>query len=233
MSSDDSKEYDDELLASIVESLSGNNDWTERNIAYFLNTSKECTRNVVQLDQFIMRVQRQMSIVSTICTVLSTITNILVLIEFIRTILEPAIASSDIQLKTLSLFILALASVLDTVMTGLLSYQKAEKWDDKLRIAIYCRQEYQWLRDQIDSQLYRRSKYRKSAREFMEFITHTKHRITPLLSDTELVPIRLPQPTRVLKEARRLSDNAAIIEDMPTMFLKNSDSDSEEKTCDT
>lgn len=211
---------DNELLQSVLESLSSDSDWTPRNILYFMNRSTEAMRNVRQLDEYIMKLQSRMKFVVTGATLISTITNILVIIEFIRA------ATTNIEAhdpNTISLVILLSAAILDTVMTGMLAYQKSEDWDDKLRTCIYCRQEYQWLHDQIDAQLYRKSKYRRNCRDFMDFIAHAKHRLAPLMSEAGLTPIILP--------ARKESQIPSTKKEVSVMILKNSDSDSEEKSC--
>lgn len=202
-----------------MESLSNDSDWTPRNVVYFMTRSHEALLNVKQLDQYITRLQARMKLILTIVTVLSTVTNILVIIEFIRSATIPAADHN-----TVSLVILLSASILDTFMTGLLAYQKNEAWDDKLRVSIYCRQEYQWLHDQVESQLYRKSKYRRNSRDFMDFLTHAKHRLAPLMSDAGLTPIAVEREATIPPKKKHSVD-------IGVMTLKNSDSDSEEASC--
>lgn len=217
---------DNELLQSVLESLSSDSDWTPRNVAYFMTRSREAQLNVKLLDDYIMYLQSRMKLVLTIVAIISTITNILVIIEFIRAATIPA---EQLEQNTISLVILLSAAVLDTVMTGMLAYQKNEAWDDKLRISIYCRQEYQWLYDQIDGQLYRKSKYRRNSRDFMDFITHAKHRLAPLMSDAGLTPIAVTARLNSIPPGKNTTEKSG--KNIGIMTLKNSDSDSEEASC--
>lgn len=161
----------DSLLNSLDEDTT---DWTKRGVIRFFSLQDLFKKEMRQIELFIQRSQRNSTILSLLITFLSgfaSTSSILAVIDRFLT------NSKEEDFRMFGDGVSILAMIFDLVITVLVAYYKIQNYEEKLVQAYECKSEYMYLLHEIESQLYRKSKFRCPMSELMKQITRDHEKV--------------------------------------------------------
>lgn len=193
-------------LDSILDSLrqDGENAWSERTIKRALHVKKECELNMAAIDRQVGTWNIHNSRITTTCAVLSTFGSTATIVESIRQLLQEGSLGFTI--------VMIFVAIVDLAQAVLLNYQRAQDYEDKVAIATRCRRMYQYMANEVDAQIYRRTRYRANEEHFMTYMAVMRQAVAEQLyqldlSDKKLTPEELEEPI-VYSRRGTYDDNA-------------------------
>jgi hypothetical protein len=149
--------------------------WSKRGVKSLIKDSRSFHREILCIRKYIQHIRKKQEDLTITASILSAVGSSLTGIELAREVLS--INRTRLVDPTFILIILSIALMIDLSATGCLVYLKVKKFDEEIQVGSECLQEYQYLCDEVESQLLRKGKYRSNMVEFMKRIHHAKEKL--------------------------------------------------------
>jgi hypothetical protein len=190
----------DSLLNSLDEDTS---DWTKRGVIRFFSLQDLFKKEIRQIEVFIQKSKRDSTIISLLITFLSGFASTSSILAVIERFLTDSMKDEYIMFGD---GIAILAMIFDLIITLLVAYFKIQNYEEKLIQAYECKSEYMYLLHEIESQLYRKSKFRCPMSELMKQITRDHEKVVhKQTSQLGLFSFQLMEDMNDLEQ--RITDN--------------------------
>lgn len=164
------------LDSSEFSNESENGGWSRRGVESLVKDCKCFHTEIFNIRTYLQKIRKKQQDLTVTASVLSAVGSSLTAIELSKEIVS-LMNKTNVVDSTFTLTILVFAFVIDICATICLLYLKAQNIDEEIQVGSECLQEYQYLCDEVESQLLRKSKYRSNMVEFMKRIHHTKEKL--------------------------------------------------------
>ena len=200
----------DDLLDSLD---SDETDWNRRSVLKILSMRNMFVSEIKQIEPYVDKLKRTSSILTTISTIMVAIGTSGTVIELVREIV--IFRDGFIKPSVINMLVLVLSAIFDVTATSILAYIKSQDFSIKINVADECISELQYMIDSIDSQLYKKAKFRTHMDSFLKTIQHL-HQTTTRKKTSVLDLPSYDLLEQAASQERKMTDMASTSDDYST-----------------